>query len=754
MADNIEKKKVVTELEFKVNEQQLRKAELALKRVEAQTARVRATRGLISDKRDLEYVRRGTARTRAVGALLNTREKLKIERQRGSNIALRNQGALDREAERRNTYYTKSALRLEELTHSAKMFGKKELARRATMRSRTASVFKTESERRLTASLRSQLRQSDATQGLYVYEQKMKAGVDATYEKWFARKQSQEEILNAKRKYDYEKYINTVSQLEETLHLKKMAMQDRYNMKQENDLKSYEHAKKMYEVKEQERRRQDVRQAFKKAEIEENKRKRNSIMRSGFKATPVLSSSQIGAQQDPTFWFRMNNSGLFQAPDMRYQTAKDNPKLRAMAIAEADKSIWRRLYDKYKSFIGKRASAKSDGGHSYMDSKFQRAMMYLGSAMLIQYAVMIGARAVAGTLKATANTEVASLQGRAFRNDLIKRGDNVGQFDLATSEYSRLSGTAEYASRAKMANLFGRLRGVGINTNALNGRQLVQTMRGLELYTGDTPEQVDKKLFDLLSGKAEKSTRKEFGVTATNNPTEILKQIHQTLLKNPVASIGMNQSLLKDTLTKIANTPSEMLDNVHSRFPEIFYSMGETIGKFTDGFFGKLDKDVEKRWIGMFQSIREFMDTVVTAEAGGSVAKFLTDTVGGFFATLKQTADTVGDISNDIKNSDAPVFKATRAVGGMALDFANFAVKAPFKFGQWLYDVSADDIGPRQNPNTSLKTEYFNNTIYGNQSSRPYANGYTPGGIVIHANNAYMDSAGVRIDSKINEVSY
>lgn len=729
MADNVEKKKVVTELEFRVNEQQLRKAELALKRVEAQTARVRATRGLISDKKDLEYVRRGTARTRAVGALLNTREKLKIEKERGRNISLRTQGALDREAERRNTYYTKNALRLDELSYSAKLFRQKELARRTTLRSRTANTSKIESERRLTASLRSQLRQSDATQGLYVYEQKMKANVGATYEKWFARTQSQEEILNAKREYDYEKYINTVSQLEETLHLKKMAMQDKYNMKQENDLKSYEHAKRMYELKEQERKRQDVRQAFKKAEIEENKKKRNFIMRSGFKATPILSSTQIGAQQDPTFWFKKNNSGLFQAPKYQYQTVKDNPKSRAI-----NKAIDDGILNSIKSKMSF-ASKKKAGGHSYFDSKFQRSMMYLGSAMLIQYAVMIGARTVAGTLNATANTEVASLQGRAFRNDLIKRGGNVAQFDSATNEYSRLSGTAEYASRAKMANLFGRLRGAGINTNAINGKQLVQTMRGLELYTGDTPEQVDKKLFDLLSGKAEKNTRKEFGVTATNNPTEILKQIHQTLLRNPVASIGMNQSLLKDTLNKVVQAPNKMLDNVHSRFPEIFYDIGESISNFTDGFFGNLDPDVEKRWIALFGTMRSFIDQVVTAESGGTVAKFLTDTVGVFFANLRDTAIAVNK-GIDYVNKEGTVGNKAFNVGKFLWN-TNRYLRDPFS----MYRDAMDWYNDK--PSMPLATPYGGSYLTGNSPTN-----------IINGNNIYIDGANVKIDSKLNEVTY
>ena len=909
MSDNVEKKKVITELEFKVNEQQLRKAEMAINRVEAQTAKLKVARGLMADKTGYTYARRGVERTKAVGSVLKTRERIALERERANSISLRNAGIeknirkieaqtskinesrrlvaekanyanirrglertksvgsilntrekiqlekerlntvnarnigidnsvrkieaqtakvseskrlieervnyanarrnlertkavgsaintrekirlekeklntvnarnagmIDREAEKRNTYYTKNALELDRMTQSVKALRDKELSKRSTIRSRTAGAIRTEEEKRITASLRSQLRQSDATQSLYTYEQKLKANTEATVDKWIARTNAQEQALDAKRKYDYDKYVVDAIKLEENLHMKKMALQDKYNLQQERDLQKIANMKERISLKEKERKRQDARYAFKKAEIEENKAKRNFIMRSGFKAVPVISSSQIGAQQDPSFWTRMNYSGLFKSSG-GISTVKDNPakRMRVLSGIEFDSKfekmyseninnainslVNRRISDIVKDKVSRlskmKFTKKKNKSDSYTDSTFQKSMMYLGSAMLIQYAVMMGARLVAGTLNATANTEVASLQGRAFRNDLIRRGGNVSQFDAATNEYSRLSGTSGFASRAKFANLFGRLRGAGIDTNQLNGKQLVQTIRGLELYTGDTPEQVDKKLFDLLSGKADKNTRKEFGVTANNNPVEILKQIHTTLANNPVASIGMDASLLKDTLNKIVNAPSEMLDTVHSRFPSIFQTMGETIAKFTDGFFGKLDPDVEKRWIGMFESIKQFMDKVITAESGGAVAKFLTDTVGGFFATLKQMADTVGYLYNDITNNQSLPFRAARYTVGKAFDFTNFAIKAPFRAGQWLYNAThQDEIGPMPNPNkTYLNTSFDTNYSYG--ANRPYARGYTPGGIIINATNAYTNGTNVTIDNMLNEVSY
>lgn len=475
----------------------------------------------------------------------------------------------------------------------------------------------------------------------------------------------------------------------------------------------------------------------------------------------ISSQSNMALNRVPTLYKKQ-----YTVPDSRRERLRVVKNIRASELFEEryanmiDNTVNSLIDNRVKGIFGNRMSglskvfSKKRKSNSYMDSTFQKSMMYLGSAMLIQYAVMMGARLVAGTLNATANTEISSLQGRAFRNDLIRRGGNVSQFDAATNEYSRLSGTSGFASRAKFANLFGRLRGAGIDTNQLNGKQLVQTIRGLELYTGDTPEQVDKKLFDLLSGKADKNTRKEFGVTANNNPVEILKQIHTTLANNPVASIGMDTSLLKDTLNRIANAPSEMLDTVHSRFPSIFKTMGETIANFTDGFFGKLDPDVEKRWIGMFESIKQFMDKVITAESGGAVAKFLTDTVGGFFATLKQTADTVGYLYDDIANNQSLPFRAVRYVAGKAFDFTNFAVKAPFMAGQWLYNVShQDEIGPMPNPNKTYLNTAFD-TSYNYNANKPYARGYTPGGIIINATNAYTNGSNVTIDNMLNEVSY
>lgn len=394
-------------------------------------------------------------------------------------------------------------------------------------------------------------------------------------------------------------------------------------------------------------------------------------------------------------------------------------------------------------------STKGGNNMSYANSAFHRNMMYLGSAMLIQYAIGMVVRGVANTLTKVADTEVQTLQGNAFRNDLIKRGQNVGEFDEATKRYSELSGTSSFASRAKFAGIYGRLRGAGIETNNLDGNTLVETIRGLELYTGDTGEQVDKKLFDLLSGKASKNERKEFGVTAQNNPVEILKQIHSTLEKNPFASVGMNRSLLKDVLNNIVQIPQEMVQNVHSKFPEIFNDMANSIKNFADGFFGTKDEDVEKRWIALFATIRSVVEKVFTEDGGKWLAVAVTDSIGGAFATLRDTITAVEktisalnkgfeDLKKTLEN--IPGYKTIKPVVGKIGDVADFATDLMLNPGSLVLPALTSLYEKGATPRGAYQGSYM--TGAPTQSN----------GIILNGNNVYIDSYGVKIDSKINEV--
>lgn len=773
--DNVEKKKVITELSFKINEAELRKAELALQKIEARRQNIKETRRLTSDKRDLVYAKQRLTRTKALGNTMYMRERREYTKALGDVVALRNRGITERAIQARATHMHKSKLKMQEMDKALEAFNSKENTRVETYarKSRIKGILdkksldnylRKEEEKRVTAGYNSSLRQSDRTQSLYTYEQKMKAKTNATYEKEFIKVKSYEDKLNAKRKYDYEKYVSDATKLEESLHKKKMAMQDRYNAQQERELQKIANTEKMHELKAIERKREDVRQAFKKAERDDARKQRDFIRRTGFRPVSQLNSSRLEPAQDPTFWTKKQIYGLFKAPASQRYTVNDNPVKRMKILKEirenavssvvdsANQTVLQKINNFFKTKRRVVKAPQSKGGHSYMDSGFQRNMMYLGSAMLIQYAIGMVARGIANTLNNVANTEVQTLQGNAFRNDLIKRGQNVEQFDNATKRYSELSGTSSFVSRAKFAGLYGRLRGAGIDTNNLDGNKLVETIRGLELYTGDTGEQVDKKLFDLLSGKASKNERKEFGVTAQNNPVEILKQIHATLEKNPFASVGMNRSLLKDVLNNITQIPQEMVQNVHSKFPEIFNEIANSIKDFADGFFGTKDKDVEKRWIALFATIRSTITKVFTEETGKVLGIALTDSIGSSFATLRDTIDGVVTVFNalktgfdDLKKSieSIPGYKSVEPIVEKVGDVGSFANDLFLNPGNLVLPAITSLYDKGATPRQSYQGSYMTGAPTQNTQNN---------GITLHGNNVYIDSYGVKIDSKINEV--
>ena len=343
---------------------------------------------------------------------------------------------------------------------------------------------------------------------------------------------------------------------------------------------------------------------------------------------------------------------------------------------ESNKGLYNMLTNKMKGMLGPK-------GGAYANSPFRKAMMYVGSAMLMQYAVMMVGRGIAAIATAVADTEVKSLKGRYYREDLMKRGGDVQKFDRTVQQYSNISGEATYSSRAKFADFFGQLKNRGINSDAIAGDKLVRVMRGMEFMTGETPEQVDKRLIKLLSGKLSKEERKEFGISSRNNPVAILNEIHETLLKNSSARVGMENMLLRDQLKAVVEAPKNMLDMVNSNFPTIFKDIVKGLREFTQGFFDTEDPDVQKRWVAFFETIKKFTNTVLTKENGQAVATFFLDTVGPLVATLNDIADAILRLN---KATDGAVGKLVE-IGTQMLLFGFFA-----KLALWPFTLLANKL--------------------------------------------------------------
>lgn len=406
----------------------------------------------------------------------------------------------------------------------------------------------------------------------------------------------------------------------------------------------------------------------------EEQRKRFSLDREAIRHSEIQDKirARTGAFRAEEYLKRQGCSGK----EMFAKNKGGFYKWKGQLDKESNKGLYNMLTNKMKRMLGPKDGA-------YADSPFRKAMMYVGSAMLMQYAVMMIGRSIAAVATAVADTEVKSLKGRYYREDLMKRGGDVQKFDRTVQQYSNISGEATYSSRAKFADFFGQLKNRGINADAIAGDKLVRVMRGMEFMTGETPEQVDKRLIKLLSGKLSKEERKEFGISSRNNPVAILNEIHETLLKNSSARVGMENMLLRDQLKAVVEAPKNMLDMVHSNFPSIFDDIVKGLREFTQGFFDTEDPDVQKRWVAFFETIKKFTNTVLTKENGQAVATFFLDTVGPVVATLNDMADAILKLN---KATDGAVGNLVK-IGTQMLLFGTF-----IKLALWPFTLLVDKL--------------------------------------------------------------
>jgi hypothetical protein len=335
-----------------------------------------------------------------------------------------------------------------------------------------------------------------------------------------------------------------------------------------------------------------------------------------------------------------------------------------------DKTIYDRLSDRVKSFF-------AGGNKPYDNAPFRKLMMYLGSAMLLQYAVMMAGTAIKSVLTTVADTEVESLKGTAYRNRLA----DTTKFDKATKRYSELSGMADFSSRAKFADFYGRLQNLGINTQSLDPDTLVKVMRGIEFMTGETPEQVDKKLLSLLSGKGTKEETKEFGITSKNNPVQILNDIYETLKKNTSASVGMEKMLLRDRLKAISERPREMFNRLHSNYSFVFDTISKNFDKFIKGIFGGDNREIQGRWNVFFNTIREFTDEVLTEENSQLFAKYIITPMGRVVATGTAFAKSMRDLNDKTDGALGKIAEFVVKIGiwSTALSSALWAISLPIR---------------------------------------------------------------------------
>lgn len=311
----------------------------------------------------------------------------------------------------------------------------------------------------------------------------------------------------------------------------------------------------------------------------------------------------------------------------------------------------------------------------YANSPFRRLVSDLGSTMLITYATGMAARGVMGAMNTVANTEVESLKGRAYRDSL----SDPTNFNVATDRLSSLTGQAKFQSRARLATLYDRLNRSGVSTSSFSPDELVETLRGIQIISGETTEQVDKKLFDLLTGRASEEDKKEYGVVSRDNPTKILKEIYKTLKENSIASIGMSGTLLQDDIQTIINAPKNMLEKIRMIDNDIFKDSIDIIKKNVEGFFGIGDDETSGRWIVFAKTVSETLKTVLGEDLGKNIANTVVTDLSRTLATVKESVDfikkkdidTGGKIGNIVGSAASTGFKVLLGAAsvGTAINF-------------------------------------------------------------------------------------
>lgn len=298
----------------------------------------------------------------------------------------------------------------------------------------------------------------------------------------------------------------------------------------------------------------------------------------------------------------------------------------------------KRMNDRVRSLF----SAKDK---PYDNSPFRRMMMYLGSAMLLQYGFMMAGMAIRGLLQSVSDTEIKSLQGRNYREDLLRQGRSTAQFDTASERYSQLTGMQLYEARGNIGDFFGKLEARNVDVSTLDATNIVSALRGLQTMYAEEPEKAQERLIKILSGKLSPEERKEYGVSSRNNPTAILEEILETLKKSPTGRIGMFDMLLRDRMRQIISAPKGMLDMVHSNFRDIFNNIGKNIGDFMSGFFQTDGGETQKRWVAFFATIEEFTNKFITKESGQSLANTILDVLGTSLAILNDVIDIIKTVN-------------------------------------------------------------------------------------------------------------
>lgn len=359
----------------------------------------------------------------------------------------------------------------------------------------------------------------------------------------------------------------------------------------------------------------------KKVQVAETETSRSSIFErfSGF-----FGGRQEDSRTGRVFKRKVNTSG-------QKRTMKSVDK-------QIDKSLGDRMKFKLKGMFKTKPKA-------YDDAPFRKFMMYLGSAMLLQYGFMMAGNMIKGVLSSASETEISSLKGRNYRQDLRRQGRSTKTFDEATERYSRLSGMQQYEVRGNLGDFFSRLDLQNVNTGALPAESIVSVLRGFESMYGDDMVKAQDRLSKLLTKPLSKEERKEYGISSRNNPTAILQEILETLKKSASGRIGMNEMLLRDRLRAITTAPMGMLDMVQSNFPDIFNRIAEGISKFASGFFSKDPGMTQARWVTFFETVRRFVDVVITNENGMGLANTLLDAFGSSLGVVVAALEKIAELN-------------------------------------------------------------------------------------------------------------
>lgn len=489
-------------------------------------------------------------------------------------------------------------------------------------------------ERRVTLDLAATLKKEILNQSLYTHEQKRNSDVKAAQDKVMLKIMQAEDL----------KKIN-INKAKELADVNFTRLYDKFEVDENRDINK--HQRKLEVMN----KRASMTQGAHENKIEELNLKHMQKMEQMMKSMENSTKSAMQKMEQST----LNTMNKLKLSAAKVEETEAKIKLektkQETAITKTSEKIRYAKEMKLLTSEKKKQSEDKDKktNRPYENSPFRRLMMYLGSGMLIQYAVWMVGNTISRMTKyftgLAAQTEISALTGKYYREGLA----NPENFDKTVSRYAQMSGMAEYETRGILARTFGELKNRKINANSLNPEKVASVLRGIQYMNASTVEQANDEFIRLLSGQIGKEERRKYGITSRRNPVKILDEILNTLKENPAARVGLGGLTLQDRIQQMQSRPARMMELINTTFPSIFKGIVNAGDRFMKAFFPSDKSELASKWAAMFEELNRLVNNIPLEFIGETLASLILDTIGIIAATINAGISVIKDLIDKVK---------------------------------------------------------------------------------------------------------